>query len=384
MIDYRAYPVLYVDDERANLVAVRYALDGMFELLTASNGEEALRLLAENSAIAVLLCDQRMPGMDGVSVCEAARRVRPDAIRIMISAYADLHAAIDAINRGQVSRYVRKPFQNEDLVEILRTAIELVHIQRTLQDMEVRLLRVGQNPSGAAVEADVTDELARLVGELRLKAERSSALAGAAALSLDESPPRPREILDEIAEVANDTSSLARQLEDLVERLRQAEAESSPDAYCFVDRVVESTTGILRPEVQRVARLRVISESSPRVRMDPSVLGQVLTNLLLNAAQALHGRSRDDASITVHVAEQNGRALLTVSDDGPSVPPELAALVLDSSVSGTDGGSGLGLTVVREMVARAGGTVNVASSAGGTTFTVDLPLRQSTSPPPPR
>jgi CheY-like chemotaxis protein len=367
MIDYRAYPVLYVDDERANLVSVQYALGNTLEILTASSGEEALRILGENAEIAVLLCDQKMPDMDGVAVCEAARRIRPDAIRIMITAYSDLHAAIEAINRGQVSRYVRKPFQNEDLIEILRTAIDLVHLQRTVHGMEVRLLSIGPKAGAEAATADLARELAELAASMRENVERSSTLLTSATASIEESPAVAREALTEMRALTESIRSDVGRLDGITDRLDGSGTALTSEAHCYLDRVVDSTAGILRTEIQRVAHLKIISDGSPRVRMDPSSLGQVVMSLLLNAAQAVHGKPRDEAHITVRITERDDRALLAVSDDGP-------ARERDDSV--------LGLVVVKEMVARAGGTVSSASDERGSSFTVELPLRPGSSHPP--
>src|SRR5687768_11480088 len=104
-INFRAFPVLYVDDERANLVALRYALGDRFTILTALSGEEGLELLRSRPDIAVLLADFKMPGMTGTELCEQAIAIRPDVIRMILTAYADLHAASEAINRGQVQKF---------------------------------------------------------------------------------------------------------------------------------------------------------------------------------------------------------------------------------------------------------------------------------------
>src|SRR5689334_24482036 len=103
-VEHKLYPVLFVDDEPQNLVVFRYAMEDHFTVLTAQSGAEALQLLQRHQ-IAVLLADQRMPAMSGVELCARARELQPDAVRIIITAYADIHAAIDAINQGQVSRY---------------------------------------------------------------------------------------------------------------------------------------------------------------------------------------------------------------------------------------------------------------------------------------
>src|SRR5205814_1457363 len=92
-------------------------------------------------------------------VCARARLIQPDAIRILITAYADLHAAISAINDGQISRYMTKPWQNAELSEILRTAIEFVHLNESVREMEVRLLGVGQTRIANALAEKLLHEV---------------------------------------------------------------------------------------------------------------------------------------------------------------------------------------------------------------------------------
>ncbi|MEO8214811.1 MAG: response regulator, partial [Myxococcales bacterium] len=171
-MDYRTYPILYVDDELTNLQGMRYLLDERFALLTTADPQEALKLLAEQD-IAVLLTDQRMPGMTGVELCGRARELRPDTVRILITAYSDLHAAIDAVNLGQVRRYLSKPHSEEELVDALRMAIDFFHLQRSVRDMEVRVLRSGTQATAQAVRSDLADELGVLQRALSLSLQQT-------------------------------------------------------------------------------------------------------------------------------------------------------------------------------------------------------------------
>ena len=117
--DYAAYPILFVDDEPANLVALSYVLEGKFRVLTAGSGDEALQTLATHDDIAIIVCDQRMPGMTGVEVCERARIMRPNVVRMILTAYADLHDAIERELSEQIHVGVRllTPGQWQTLLE---------------------------------------------------------------------------------------------------------------------------------------------------------------------------------------------------------------------------------------------------------------------------
>lgn len=139
MTDCRSQLVLYVDDETPNLLTFRYAFEREFRVLTAGSAEEALAILRRED-VAILVADQRMPGMTGVELCERARAIRPDAARMIMTAYMDIGAAIDAINRGQVSRYLVKPWREEDVAETLREAIDQRDTERAMRALSLRLL----------------------------------------------------------------------------------------------------------------------------------------------------------------------------------------------------------------------------------------------------
>ena len=104
--------VLFVDDEEPNLVVFEAVCGDDFPVLTASSGAAGLELMREHE-IGVVLTDQRMPGMTGIELLEKVETEYPETIRLLITAYSDLQAAEDAINRGHVRRYMRKPWEPE-------------------------------------------------------------------------------------------------------------------------------------------------------------------------------------------------------------------------------------------------------------------------------
>src|SRR5206468_5843155 len=106
--------VLFVDDDEDNLKVWEAACSEDFKVLTASSAEQALTLLRENE-VGVILADQRMPGTTGVELLARVRTGFPETIRMLISAYSDLGTAMDAINRGNVRRYLRKPCDVQEL-----------------------------------------------------------------------------------------------------------------------------------------------------------------------------------------------------------------------------------------------------------------------------
>lgn len=120
--------ILYVDDEAKALQYFREAFEDEFDIYTANNAADGYALLMEHGHhIGVLMSDQRMPGESGVELLEKARRLNPNLVRLLVTAYTDYQTAVDAVNDGRIFRYVHKPWDPEELSNILHQALEHHH-----------------------------------------------------------------------------------------------------------------------------------------------------------------------------------------------------------------------------------------------------------------
>jgi two-component system probable response regulator PhcQ len=129
--DHRQYSVLYVDDEERSLASFERAFCDEFRVLTASSAAEGLRVFeAHIDDVGVLMTDQRMPGEKGVWLLDKVRQLRPGVLRILVTAYADLTAVIDAVNSGAIYHYVNKPWDPAQLASTLKHALQLFSVQR--------------------------------------------------------------------------------------------------------------------------------------------------------------------------------------------------------------------------------------------------------------
>ncbi|MDO8946542.1 MAG: response regulator [Desulfocapsaceae bacterium] len=133
--------VLYVDDEEINLINFRESLCDKFEIFTALSGEEALLVLEKEKDIALVVSDQRMPGMKGVDLLTRARELAPYAERIIITGYTDPQDIIAAINEGHVYRYILKPWTEEDLQVTITHAVERYHLKQHNRELVEELNR---------------------------------------------------------------------------------------------------------------------------------------------------------------------------------------------------------------------------------------------------
>ena len=130
--------VLFVDDERRVLTSMRAMFRRDYEVLLANSGQEAIDLLRDH-AVDVIVSDQRMPGMTGVEVLKAVKRLAPNAMRILLTGYADLKAIEASINEGEVFRYLTKPCPSEELKEAIGLAAGIAaHGEQTPAAIEPR------------------------------------------------------------------------------------------------------------------------------------------------------------------------------------------------------------------------------------------------------
>lgn len=129
--DRSSVAVLFVDDEENILHSIeRLFFDEEYQILTAASGEEGLELLAGRDDVAVIVSDQRMPAMSGAEFLERSREIAPDAIRIVLTGYADINAAMDAVNRGGAARYLSKPWNDENLIQTVRDCVDYFLVLR--------------------------------------------------------------------------------------------------------------------------------------------------------------------------------------------------------------------------------------------------------------
>ncbi len=162
--------VLFVDDEANVLSSLRrLTIDEEFETLTASSGAEGLKVLETEENIGLIVSDQRMPQMSGAEFLARARELLPEVPRIVLTGYADIEAAMAAINEGGACRYIKKPWDNDELLQIVRG--ELGRYRLLLENRHLQKVIEEKNEQLAAWNANLKKRVLEQTAEIRQKNE---------------------------------------------------------------------------------------------------------------------------------------------------------------------------------------------------------------------
>jgi len=116
--------ILFVDDDANILSAYQRQLRKQFTLETAEGGEKALAMLAESGPFAVVMADMTMPGMNGIELLKVVKERSPNTVRMMLTGNGDMKTAVDAVNSGNIFRFLTKPCSNEILAGALQAGID--------------------------------------------------------------------------------------------------------------------------------------------------------------------------------------------------------------------------------------------------------------------
>ncbi len=132
------FSILYVDDEEQNLVSFRATFRREYDIHTALSGKEGIDIM-HNNEINLIITDQRMPEMTGIQFLEKILPSYPDAIRMVLTGFSDVEAIIEAINTGQVFRYITKPWDEKELHMTIENARQLHSLQKNNKNLVVEL-----------------------------------------------------------------------------------------------------------------------------------------------------------------------------------------------------------------------------------------------------
>ena len=374
--------VLIVDDELPNLAVLGSFLDGDYTVHEAGSGGEALAI-AKLTPIDVVVCDQRMPGMTGVELLHNLRESGIDAPGIILTGYTDTPALIAAINDAHVFRFLRKPWQTEDVLTAVSAASDSIMYQRAarrllelLSDRTTELQKVVTELRSAQQSLLQLD---RLVTTGRLAAGITHDLRNAmSSLVMVEYEVTAKltdpELVETIAVGLAGLRNLLESLETMNHYAKQKQLAMTME-YFDPARVVRDAVTVMRMDLNFRARLVEVDaprETLPLVLGDRQKLVQVLVNLLRNAAQA----TRVDDHIWIKAdTNERGQIRYVVEDEGPGIAPEVRDRLFEAFASTkNDQGVGMGLYMSRLIVENHQGVLlSQERVGGGARFEITIP-----------
>lgn len=371
--------VLFVDDDEGNLVVCEAHCSGEFDVLTARDAEAALSQLRHDEEIGVIVADQRMPGASGVELLEQVKEEFPDVVRILITAYSDLAAAIAAINRGQVRRYLKKPWQPEELKAELRDALDVHQMSRKLRALGTRLRETERVYALGIIAAGVGHELKNPISWLHGSLEMLKNHSQAIERILLESPLRPAAD-PHLAKIRSSLENAEGGVDRLFEIVRGISmpltSQSMSDELVDVEEVLGVTLRLVARELRDTARVEKQVTERPMVRGSATKVSQVFLNLIVNAVQALSSRPAAENRIRLSLTKSAECVTFEVADNGAGIPEQDWDRVFDPFfTTKVDGGTGLGLAICRQIALELGGTLHAMrdEQLGGALFRLRLP-----------
>jgi signal transduction histidine kinase len=380
MASEREATLLLVDDEPDSLEPMRLMLENNYRVLTALNGSQALDIL-EREAVDLLVADQRMPGMTGVELLARVREQRPDIVRLILTAYTDFDAMLQAINEGRVYRYIIKPWDVDDMRLTIRQALEWRELVLSRGQLAAEL------SEAHTALTERTRELER-TQEALVRQEKLAAVGRFAAEMVHEMNNYLQIIMGVGADLVETRQSelqqvkqigvQARLLADLAAEIRDfslgAALPFSPEPTDPGELAAEVVRTCSHHPDFRGLQLRIESSEPGACMLDARQLKHLLLNLLKNAAKA----SPPNGEVLVAVRAEGDRLELRVVDHGSGVPPAVAERIWEPFFSTRgDEGTGLGLCICRQVAEAHGGRIqHQPTPGGGATFVAQIPMKQ--------
>ncbi|MCX6922390.1 MAG: hybrid sensor histidine kinase/response regulator [Verrucomicrobia bacterium] len=394
LYDYKRFSILYVDDEEKSLKYFSRAFQDQFRILTATNAQDGLKLLEDHKdEIGLLMTDQRMPGEKGVWLLEKARQLRPRIIRILATAYADMDAAIAAVNTGAIYKYVTKPWDPPQLANTLKRGLEFFMVQRERDQLLKEKMSVLHN----MMIADRIVSLGLLAAGLSHHIRNS---LQAVKTFLDLAPAKMHEEKVDLDGLRNPDfwkeyyQNAQGQLDKINVLLKDLWTAAERPIFAFGDRVhlheVVADAATQLKDGLAARKIKVenrVSASLPVLNVDKPKFCRLFELLLKDELASLPAGSRVTISATLLNGAQADKQEIQVevSDNGPGLPKEALRLVFDPFVVRSDSPMeyGIHLMACYFIVYHHGGRIHAASEEGkGTTFTLRLPVNPELTPPP--
>ena len=353
--------VLYIDDEQNNLNGFKATFRFDYTVLIASTTAMASDLLAAHPDIHIILCDQRMPDKTGVQFFEEIRTIYPDPIRMLITGYTDIESVIEAINRGHIFRYIKKPWTDADLQSAIDEGNKffLTNSLLTSKNSELQSAYDELGKFAYSVTHDLRGPLLSLLGALEIAKSTDS--------------------ITEIREIHEMMGESIKKLDEFIRNIHEYyNLKRGRLVYEEIDfNTIVGDTAALFKIAGLTDHIRfTVSVAQNGIFLSDQVSLKIILNNLLSNAFKYQRKTATDKFVDVKIDADSEYATIFVKDNGIGIHESHIKNIFNMFYRATseETGTGFGLYNVKDALNKLKGEVEVVSTVNeGTTFKITIP-----------
>jgi two-component system, sensor histidine kinase and response regulator len=350
--------VLYVDDESNNLLSFQATFRRKYRVHTATSAAEGMGVL-NTEEIHVIIADQRMPNSTGVEFFNIVRKAFPKPIRILLTGYTDAEAIVDAINKGEIYRYIRKPWDEFELQNAIQNAYE-IYATRDKLDRKIGELQKANDELNRFIYStshDLRSPLASVMGILNLA-------------HMENSVDDPNGYLGMIETCVNKMDLFIQKIIEYYKSIRVEDEHTKIDFNVLLDESIKMFK-MQKPDVEYVLDI----EQPTQFVNDAFRMSVIIDNLISNAVKYQKPNEKNP-KVEISVKTDSEKASIKIEDNGVGILDQHLNSIFKMFFrsSNSVNGLGIGLYIVKEALNRIGGEISVQSNYGhGTTFYLQIP-----------
>ncbi|HBH06064.1 MAG TPA: hybrid sensor histidine kinase/response regulator [Flavobacteriales bacterium] len=354
--------VLYIDDEEHNLLSFKAGFRKDFEVHTARSALIGLEVLSEHQDIEVVIADQRMPEMTGVEFFERVRTFYPEKIRILLTGYSDIEAVIAAINKGQVYKFIDKPWDQKSITVAIQNAKELYDTRMELKEKNDSLQKA----------YDELDKFVYTVShDMRAPLMSINGVIDLASMEIED-----EKALEYFQMIRNMSVKLDRFVYQIMDYYKNSQELSLNDEIWFEEVINDIFDEFqYNPDASGVTFNLDVNQEEP-LYSNMLKVRTVLQNIISNSLRYRRTVEGVESFIRVRTTIEGQMAKIIIEDNGIGIAPDKLEKVFEMFYRATDrsGGSGLGLNIVKEALDRLNGTIKISSELNtGTKVFINIP-----------
>jgi len=395
--------ILVVEDDAAHAAAIRRALNasGMLSEISVVGSLQEFHDRVARQLPDVAIMDLNLPDGRAVEALTSPAEDGPFPILLMTS-YGNEQVAVEAIKAGALDYIVKSPEAFSSMAVTLERALrewkllqEKKRVEKQLKESQAQVIQqekmatIGLLAAGVAHEINnpigfiisnlnslgkYTDKLIQFIGFQDQALEKCADEATRSTLAEQKLLIKLDYLVTDLRDLISESLDGSRRVSKIVQDLQCFSRSDNSEALpCDLNETIMRTINMVRNEIKYVAELDLRLETLPPVVCQPQQIGQVVMNLLMNAAHSI----QSEGLITLSAAQLEDSVEISVTDNGCGISAEHLERIFEPFFTTKEAGrgTGLGLAISNDIVKKHGGELLVESTSGkGTTFTVRLPI----------